>query len=405
MDSVVLLHVLWRLQAALPIRVQAVHVHHGLQAAADDWAVFCRRMCADWAIPLRCEQVQVTDEGAGPEATARQARYAAFARSHADALVLAHHADDQVETLMLAALRGGGLRALAAMPARRRLPDGVLLWRPLLPFSRRQLAAYAQHFGLAYVQDPSNQNMHLLRNWLRAEGLPAWRARVPHMDVHLTTTVAILQDELAVLEECAAADWQQVSCGHGLDVAVWRGLSPARQRQQLRRFALHYGLGQPGRAGLAAFAAQLNRQDGTGGTWSLPQGQAVWQGATLWPAQRDPSQQWPWLAGLPQAEGSPSAGWPLCWQPHALGLLEADRRGLWRPVCKEDVLPLRVGRKNVKKMLQERHIPPFMRNIWPVLAVEAGSNQCLAVANVAVDAMIGQPGGGLPVLPDLPILA
>ena len=131
LDSVVLLHLLCSLRNELPLELSAVHVHHGLDTPADQWAEFCRELCAQWQVPLRIERVQVEFGRLGLEAAARAERYRCFAQSTADAVALAHHADDQTETLLLATLRGGGLRALSAMPALRALNESVSLWRPL----------------------------------------------------------------------------------------------------------------------------------------------------------------------------------------------------------------------------------------------------------------------------------
>lgn len=396
----VLLHVLWRLQSVLPLRICAVHVHHGLQAASDDWAVFCQHVCAQWQIPLRIEKVRLDNKGLGLEGAARQARYAVFSGSPAQAVVLAHHADDQVETFMLAALRGGGVRALAAMPARRALNEQRALWRPLLPFSRAQLAAYAAVWDLPCVEDPSNHNTGLLRNWLRHQGLPSWRVKIPTMNAQIGAAIALLQDERALLEEVVADDWQALHLQGRFDVSCWRGLSAARQHQQLRQFACVHALGMPTRAGVAAFAHTLRQASVRTAQWSLPQGKAVLYGAALWPKQTQILRQWPWLAILPVASAD-AAALHLCWKTHAFGLPERDCDGVWRPVTKSDVLQLKTGRKNVKKMLQERHLPPFIRTIWPILVNADG--RCLAVANVAVDAHLGVHGGLLPVVAGLPV--
>ena len=115
-DSVVLLHVLLQLQDRLNCDISAVHVNHQLQAPADGWVVFCQKLCEQWQVPLRVVVVDVENtQQLGVEAAARKARYRVFADSTADAVVLAHHGDDQVETAMLALHRGGGLRAMAAM--------------------------------------------------------------------------------------------------------------------------------------------------------------------------------------------------------------------------------------------------------------------------------------------------
>ena len=402
LDSVVLLHVLQRLQSELPITVRAVHVHHGLQAAADEWVVFCHYLCAQWQIPRRVEKVAVSRNGQGIEGAARTARYAAFARSEAAALVLAHHQDDQTETFMLAALRGGGLRALAAMPPLRRLDDDKVLWRPLLPFSRAQLQQYAAAWQLPYVEDGSNHDTSLLRNWLRQQGLPPWQARLPHLAAQIGSSIGQLQDALALQDEVCAQDWQQVCAGGVFDVQHWRRLSPQRQQLQLHYFARQHDLGVPSRSSIAAFAAQLRLLEIKQAQWPLPQGAAVLHRHILWPQRADIQQQWPWLAQLPcrVAAGVAPVAVPLYWRVHKQGL-PADMTGLsLRCVLPNDVLLLKIGRKNVKKMLQERKVAPFMRNIWPILVDQ--EQRCVAVPGVAVAVDVGVAGGLLPWVAGLP---
>ena len=270
LDSVVLLHLLARLAGRLNIKLTAVHVHHGLQDEADGWLEFCRDYCARLAVPLRWQKVDVVSDGLGIEAAARQARYRVFGETEADVLAAAHHADDQVETFMLAALRGGGLRALSAMPAVRPLNRRTLLWRPLLPYGRAELEAYAERHKLAFVCDPSNESGDYLRNWLRNDGLPQWRARLPQLDQHILSGIGLLQDELAVLEETAAADEAAVQSGGLFDAARWRTLPPARRRQVLRRLLAGHGV-SAGKAALYDFERILMNLGQGGAEWKFPQ--------------------------------------------------------------------------------------------------------------------------------------
>ena len=138
LDSCVLLHILTCLRAELPITLSAVHVHHGLSPHADAWAAHCRALCETWQVPLRVESVTVAPSGKGLEAAARQARHAVFARQSADAVVLAHHLDDQVETFFMRLLRGAGPRGLSGM-AEDSTWHGRRLLRPLLEVARSQL--------------------------------------------------------------------------------------------------------------------------------------------------------------------------------------------------------------------------------------------------------------------------
>src|SRR5690625_2708795 len=162
--------------------LKALHVHHGLQHAADAFEAHCRQLCASIDVPLVVERVRVElGSGLGLEGAARQARYAAFARHvrPGEALWLAQHRDDQAETFLLAALRGSGVRGLAAMPANREW-QGVQLERPLLPCSRAKLETAPGQLGLTRIDDPTNSDDSLERNFLRCRVLPPVQRRSPH---------------------------------------------------------------------------------------------------------------------------------------------------------------------------------------------------------------------------------
>ncbi len=181
MDSVVLLHILAGLREPLGFRLGAIHVHHGLSRHADSWARFCSRLCKSLDVPLRVKRVRVTRKKEGLEAAAREARYTAFKSATADAIALAHHLDDQAETVLFNLLRGAGMRGLSGIPARSKLGDKLLL-RPLLELPREALAAYAKAHGLRWIEDDSNEDETLTRNFLRrqvgpllASRFPAWR--------------------------------------------------------------------------------------------------------------------------------------------------------------------------------------------------------------------------------------
>jgi tRNA(Ile)-lysidine synthase len=177
-DSVVLLHRLRDLAAREGFRLSAVHVHHGLSPHADAWASFCRKLCKDWDVPLAVRKVRVSRSGTGLEAAARAARRAALERTGADAIALAHHLDDQAETVLLNLLRGAGPRGAAAMPAAGRLGAKLLL-RPLLAVPRREILAYARAHRLQWVEDESNRDDALTRNFLRLHVGPLLESRFP----------------------------------------------------------------------------------------------------------------------------------------------------------------------------------------------------------------------------------
>ena len=172
-DSVVLLH---RMKDRPGIC--AVHVHHGLSPNADAWAAFCRKLCRQWKIPLTVHRVKVSKAGKGLEAAARDARYAVFRKEKADSIALAHHLDDQAETVLMNLLRGAGLRGAGGMQALARFGDKQL-WRPLLDVPRAEILAYAKKHRLAWIEDESNADQSLTRNFVRLRLAPLIEARFP----------------------------------------------------------------------------------------------------------------------------------------------------------------------------------------------------------------------------------
>jgi tRNA(Ile)-lysidine synthase len=178
LDSVVLLHVL----KGLPeVELRAVHVHHGLSRNADAWASFCKRFCRRLGVPLKVKKVRVKKSGKGLEAAAREARHAVFREVPADVVALAHHLDDQAETVLMNLLRGAGLRGASGMASQAPLGNKWLI-RPLLAVPREAILAYARGHRLDWIEDESNADESLTRNFLRrrvgpllAQKFPAWK--------------------------------------------------------------------------------------------------------------------------------------------------------------------------------------------------------------------------------------
>jgi tRNA(Ile)-lysidine synthase len=195
-DSVVLLDLLRRVRRREGFRLEAVHVHHGLSPRADAWARACRALCRRWRIPLVVRRVTVRRRGRGLEAAARTARREVFASLPAPVIALAHQLDDQAETVLLNLLRGAGVRGASAMPVVGRLGEKTLL-RPLLAVPRREIVAYARAQGLAWVEDESNHDAALTRNFLRLHvgplletRFPRWRESLARAARHFAAAVA-----------------------------------------------------------------------------------------------------------------------------------------------------------------------------------------------------------------------
>ncbi|MEW6678350.1 MAG: tRNA lysidine(34) synthetase TilS [Pseudomonadota bacterium] len=235
LDSTVLLHALAALaREGRGFRLSALHVHHGLSPRADAWADHCQATCDALGVPLRIERVQVNRVGDGLEAAARKARYQVFARVGVDAVALAHHQDDQAETVLLQLERGGTLRGMAAMPEARELVPGVLLLRPLLALDRAHLLAYAKSRGLAWVEDESNQDQGLTRNLLRHTLMPSLEQALPGLTRGLARAAGQFAEAAGLLDCLARDDAREVILDGRLSLARWRALSEPRARNLLR---------------------------------------------------------------------------------------------------------------------------------------------------------------------------
>lgn len=179
-DSHSLLHAmveLSRLEALPPII--ALHINHGLHEDANDWSAHCAAVASDLGVEFH-ERIVSVDAGASPEAQARDARYSVFESflTSGDVLLLGHHLDDQVETVLFRLIRGAGPSGLAGIPERRPLGRGLLM-RPLLGLTREQIENYAGCHQLAYLNDGSNDDTRYDRNFLRHEVLPLIESRWP----------------------------------------------------------------------------------------------------------------------------------------------------------------------------------------------------------------------------------
>jgi len=225
-----------------PGQVHAFHVHHGLQTAADDFERHCRQWCACHRVPIAVARVDARHSaGQSPEDAARQARYQAYAalvaqtRTQADVktIALAQHADDQVETLLLALSRGAGMAGLAAMPRQWRR-DGIDWQRPLLGVTGEDVRAWLQAQGEHWIDDPTNQDERYTRNRIRHRLLPVLKQVFPHFrdTFARSSSHAAQADEL--LLELAHADLQVVGTPPGIDAL--QQLSRARQANVLRHW-------------------------------------------------------------------------------------------------------------------------------------------------------------------------
>jgi tRNA(Ile)-lysidine synthase len=197
-----------------PGQVHAVHIHHGIQAAADDFAQHCRAFCKQLNVPLVVKKVDGRHApGQSPEDAARRARYKAFeavslggyAQEAIKNIAIAQHADDQVETLLLALSRGSGLPGLSAMPASW-VREGLTYHRPLLAVRASDIRAWLAARGVAFIEDPTNVDEQFTRNRIRARLLPALEATFPQFRDTFARSAAHAAQAQAVLLDVAVQD-------------------------------------------------------------------------------------------------------------------------------------------------------------------------------------------------------
>lgn len=399
LDSSVLLHLLAGLRHEFGFSLAAVHVHHGLSPHADAWAAHCRLTCARLDVHLAVHRVEVVAGPLGIEAAARSARYRVFAGLDADAVVLAHHRDDQAETLLFRLLRGAGVHGLAAMAESREIA-GRTVWRPLLPCGRDSLAGYARERVIAHVEDESNAEEAWTRNWLRHAVFPVLDARFPACRQVFARTAEQLSESAELLDALAIADLETAFAGNGLELVVLARLGPARARNLLRYWLKRETGVVPARAGLVEMLEQLltaapdrhpampvgdsllERRGGravlVGRVPALPRGEWHWQGQPI----LDLGDAGRLCFSLTEGAGLavaqvPDAGGRVVWRAGGERL---------RPDCRRPA-------RTLKNLLREAGVPAGERSRWPLLYF---GDRLAWVAGVGVDcgfqARPGEPG-------------
>lgn len=395
-DSHVLLHLLiTHRQALAGRRLEAVYVNHGLHLAATHWEQHCKVICQQMDITFTAIPVDASsDSRESPEAVARRVRYQALAKllGHRDAVLTAHHRDDQAETLLLQLLRGSGPHGLAAMPAAASLGKGLLL-RPLLNIPRKEILAYAKDHDLHWIEDPSNADPAIDRNYLRHTVLPLMKTHWPAAIDTLARSARLCAEASQLLDELADMDLLQVTDGDAKRLSIARlcVLTEERQRNCLRRWFRVINLPSPN-------AAQLHH---------------ILQDVLLAPPDRQPHIHWPGgevrryrdhlFAMRPLPFHDPAQVFPI--QTMAplsippigqLCLLSAQGQGLNKKMLDNKSLYVGfwrggerfqpVGRahsQSLKKLFQAAGVPPWERDRVPLLYVD---NTLAAVGGLGTSA-------------------
>jgi len=397
-DSVVLLHLLHELAPRFSWKLSALHVHHGISPNADAWSRFCEDLCARPHILLRVERVDITPLRAhGLEAAARKLRHEVFSRQACDFIALAHHADDQVETLLLQLLRGAGVRGASAMPfhvKRAGAPDSL---RPLLHCSRQEILEYAAAHELKWIEDESNADDSYPRNFLRHRVLPLLGERFPAYRDTLSRSAQHFAEAGKLLDLLAQQDGARSIAGETLAVESLRSLEPARAKNLLRYFLHGAGMPMPQVAQLEDMLRQLRdaRLDAAvcveldgwqvrryhGRVYALRE-MGAFDSDFAMPWQGEAELDWPALNARLRFERNPnrrehSSAISLAKLQHAPVTLRMRRGGeTLRPH------PARATR-TLKNLLQEHEIPPWQRDRLPLLYC---GDELVCVPGVAIAA-------------------
>jgi tRNA(Ile)-lysidine synthase len=236
LDSHVLLHVCAKLRLQYPIAFKVAYVNHGLSPNANVWAKHCEAVCSTLAMDFIVKDIKVVaNSGDSLEALARELRYKAFSEcfSANDVLLTAHHLDDQAETVLLQLMRGAGPKGIAAMPSIKLFDKGFHA-RPFLHIPRKDFESYAQHHGLQWIEDESNQNMDFNRNYMRHVILPMIKKRWPSAADTLSRVARHCAETQGVVDVVMDDYLKSSKTGSGIAISTLLTLSPIIQRHVLR---------------------------------------------------------------------------------------------------------------------------------------------------------------------------
>lgn len=380
-DSEVLLH-LCASQAHLRPHIVAVHIHHGLQAPADDWEAHCRAQAALLDVVFFSFRVNAKATGGeSPEAAAREARYRVFKEllQANDLLLLAQHREDQLETVLLQLFRGAGVQGLAAMPVIAPLGLGRII-RPLLDTPKPDIERYAAEFGLTWVEDPSNQSRDFDRNFLRNDIVPLLKRRWPSLDKTVARSARHCGEAAALLNDWGLETLSQLLDTADLSLALdgLQAFSAPQRNWLLRKWFERLKLKPPSTALLTSLNGQLIGAGNEASPEIVSQGHVFRRYRQrlfcLKPHQLSKPARCNWpadLDGLSLSNG------------YQLNRVTADGGGIAQPLWHASTVTLRprsggekiklsgrAGHHCLKKLFQEAGIPPWQRESRPLVYLD-----------------------------------
>ncbi len=402
LDSRALLHsvAVWNRRQQVDTPVCAIHVHHGLSAGADQWVAHCQHECRAYEFPLIVAHVQLENTGDGVEQSARLARYQVF-EEHCrpgDVLLMAHHGDDQLETLLMRLSRGSGVSGMSGIPASRWLSEdeAVRIVRPFLGLRREQLEVFANRHRLSWVEDDSNRDTLLERNWWRHVVLPHIETRFPGRSMAMLRSAQRLSEDACALEyllrshldQCLVAlDWPLVH-PVGLSIDALLKQHPPLHGNLIRGWLKRLGLLMPSSAQMDEVQGAVIRATEKAHPALVIGGEEEgyvlrrYQGVLLacCPMVAPPPVQ---ALSLPAQEG-------IEWLGKPLDGLDTLKPGVYQLTCaarleapsRQTIKPPHRPTKKLKHVWQEACIPPWLRPLWPLLL---NNGQIQSVVGIVAD--------------------
>ena len=398
LDSTVLLASLCRLSPRPHVR--ALHVDHGLHPDSEAWERHCRGAAAALGVGYESRRCLVEPiPGESLEAQARQVRYRALKDlvEPEETLLTAHHADDQLETVMMRLLRGTGVKGLRGIAGLQPFGSGYLA-RPLLGVTREEILATAQAWGLEWLEDPSNRDCRFDRNYVRAELIPRIAARWPAAARTVGRAASQMAEAQQILDEVARADATDDS--GRMECSALRDLSPARRRNLLRYSMIRLGLPVPDTRQMETLleALEVRRRDArTRVQW--PGGEARIYRDRLYLLEPLPAaspagytgevslaRPWSGPEGKLRLVSGAGPGFPRNWAKQGFAVRFREGGERIRPMGRRHSRPL-------KKWLQEAGVPAWLRARIPLLYRE---DDLVAVGDLWISAAAGDGGDGRP---------
>jgi tRNA(Ile)-lysidine synthase len=347
----------------------ALHINHGLHPDADDWQRHCVALCETLGVDIVCHKVNVKKSGSVEE-NARRARYAVFTEflAESDLMLMAHHADDQTETVLFNLFRGNAAVGVLGMPKQRKLGDSTL-YRPLLSVPKSDLRQYCVDQKLSWIEDDSNLDTSQDRSFLRHRLIPVIRERWASIESTLKQAVQRDVDARGLLDEVAREDFALASCKQGLSVSRLCEMSGSRQQLVFVHWLRSRGLPFPSGKMLASMSSDLlmAAQDASP--------VVSWHGYQLrrfrdvicLSKQQDSALQ-PRAITTQQLSEHVSLGQGLSVRRVQGGGIRESAVAI-RFRAGDESMRLRAVNRKLKKIFQENAVPPWLRNSLPLIYV------------------------------------